>query len=216
MAEGCKGCHVRQYFVIFVPISLLKPARADDMESTCKTRACKMVRRGGGDGKERTIPGGLLWLEGAGCAGAQSSWWRREGPRCLSSPPPPAPRVVSRSRPLRGKIMTTLEIMTLCSSPCIISNKPPRQPARRAPWKTVASFEVRASVLFPERFGFNDRCIPCQERNFVMESKLSGYKHNPTAELRCRAVSREQAGLWVWPKWAQGWAQPLPQAEPWG
>lgn len=38
--SGCNGHYVRQYFVVFVPISLLKSARADDMESRYKTRAC--------------------------------------------------------------------------------------------------------------------------------------------------------------------------------
>lgn len=30
-----------------------------------------------------------------------------------------------------------------------------------------------------------------------MESKLSGYKYNPTAELQRRAFPGEQAGLWA-------------------
>lgn len=147
-------------------------------------------------------PRGFSLLEGAGRAGARSS------SRCLSSQPPWA---VSKSRPLRGIITTTLEIVPLCPSPCIISNKAPRQPAGRAPWKTVASFEVRASVLFPVRFWFNDRCVPCQKRNLVMESDLSGYKYQLTADLQCRALPAEQAGLWFEPRRVQIWAQPLPQ-----
>lgn len=165
------------------------------------------------DEREKTIPGGLapwvFWDAGAGCDAAQGRVW------AASVPSPPAPQALSNSCPLKGIIMMTLEIIPLCPSPCIISDKPPRQPAR-APQKTVASFEVRVSVLFPERFWFNDRCRPCQKRNFVMESKLSGYKCNPKAELQWRAGPGEQAGLWVEPRWAQSWAQPPPQTVSWG
>lgn len=54
--------------------------------------------------------------------------------------------------PAQGHNYEDLEVIPLCPSLRIISSKPPRQPASRTPWKTVASFEVGVSVLFPEIF----------------------------------------------------------------
>lgn len=85
--RAIKG-YVRQYFVISVPISLLKSARADNMESRYKTRPCWMVCRWRGwkEAPEYVDPPwGFLWLEGAGCAGAPRTSRRREGAGCLSS-----------------------------------------------------------------------------------------------------------------------------------
>lgn len=189
-SRGLLRTRCQPAFCCPVPISLLKSARADDMESRYKTRACYMVCRWRG-WKETSeylghpwgflVPEGFLWLEGAGCAGAQS---------CCSSPVPPAPWAVSKSRPPRDIIMTTLEIIPLCPSPCIISNKPPRQPARRAPQKTVQALKSESLFSFQKDFDLMIDAYSAWKEIFVMESKLPGYKYNPTAWSGPRRTGR--------------------------